>query len=83
MNLKERRKRREKEEVERAISISELIDHLIKIREKHGDLKFGHTNEFGEFRGLSEFDITVHWDSSDGWDNRKALWVEVPNASEF
>ena len=72
------------ENFDRALTIDQLIAKLQRLRKEHGgNLKCGFTNDFGEFLALDKYDLSIKWDTSRGWENRIAEWVEVSVPGEM
>ena len=41
------------------------------------DLKIGRTGYFGEFHEMDMKNFSVKWDTSEGWEKRKAMWLAI------
>tara|TARA_Y100000034_G_scaffold1017_1_gene1272 strand:+ start:2701 stop:2946 length:246 start_codon:yes stop_codon:yes gene_type:complete len=68
-----------KEELERAMTVADLISYLELIPD---DLKVGVTGHFCEFHGMTALDFGIESEYVDGKVKRKWLRVEVPDIGE-
>ena len=55
-----------------------LVQYLIEIlKDLPQDIPFGGTDDFGELIPIDKYDISIKWDVSKGWNNRKAMHVQI------
>ena len=59
-------------------TIDEVVKELLAIKEEYGNLVVGRTGHFGEFNDGVE--VGVKFDTSKGWDDRVAQWVDLYTA---
>jgi hypothetical protein len=61
------------------IYIDDLLDHLKKLREKHGNLEVCKIGHFGEINEMDLFDINVYMAYEDMKTERKVINVDTPD----
>ena len=54
--------------------VKELIAILQKV---DPELLVGRTGHFGELHEMDKFYFDIKWDTSKGWDQRRAQWFEI------